>query len=74
MFKQCQKLIVKADFSFTGNAGRSKLARAGQVFIVTTSSTYNSNGGALISRQSLAKMGTGDYFTNQQILELFHVE
>jgi hypothetical protein len=70
--KQGQILQAKVDFIFKAVGGRNKAVKVGALLIVTSSSVQNSiHGGALLGRKSSAKIGVGDWFSFQQIEELF---
>ena len=71
---QGQMLKAKVDFTFKAEGGRKRSVKTGALFMVTSSSVQNStHNGAMLGRGSSAKIGAGDWFTFQQIEELFDV-
>lgn len=71
--KQGTILTALTNFSIIPSSGRKLQVKEGQRF-VATSPEYKNKDGAMIDREKSAKIGTGHYFTTQQIQEVFKCE
>jgi gas vesicle protein len=71
--KQGSILTSVTNFSIFPSSGRKLQVKEGQRFMVT-SPEYKNTDGAMIDREKSAKIGTGYYFTTQQIKEVFKCE
>lgn len=68
-------LTVRADFSFKGTAGRTVVARTGQVFWVTSSTTLQAaEQGVRVARKGKGSMGNGYLFKPADIERFFIVD